>query len=382
MLENGAAYFSALEKAIEDARNSVFLETYIFAADLVGRRIASALAQAAQRGVIVRVLVDGYGSKDKFTEIQQQLLAAKVQVLIYNPKISPYTLQRNRLRRLHRKLVVIDGCLCFVGGINIIDEPSQLAPRYDYAVRIEGPLPVIAAKETERLWRRIALANFHWVWRQRQFFENKKLAVGKQRAAFVVRDNLRHRFDIENAYLDAIDRAQKEIIIVNAYFFPGRRFRRALRRAAGRGVLVILLLQGRLEYGLLHYAVQAFYGALLDAGVEIYEYQKSLMHAKVAVIDQRWSTVGSSNIDPFSLLLAREANVVVDNAQFAEELRLSIHHHLMNGAKKVEPTMWKNQPLWRRAVIWSAFGFARLLMGLAGLGAGSMYVNILFFDIH
>lgn len=374
LLNNGAAYFPALEQAIDSAKYTVSLETYIFADDVTGRRIAAAMARAAQRGLTVHVLVDGFGSKGVFDELRQQLLAAKVQVLIYHPKISPFTLRRKRLRRLHRKLVVIDDRVVFVGGINIIDDmnsPGHLPPRYDYAVCIKGPLVSVAVKEIEQLWSRLALVNFQWDWRVRKPFIVEAPSPGKQRAAFVVRDNLRHRSDIEDVYLKAIRQAQREIIIVNAYFFPGRRFRRALRSAVRRGVRVILLLQGQVEYELLNYAAQALYGHLLDAGVEIYEYQNSFMHAKVAVIDKRWATVGSSNIDPFSLLLAREANVVVDDSLFAEELRASIHNHIVVGATKVDVSMWHSQPLWRRCIIWCAYGCARLLIGLAGLGQGN-----------
>ena len=374
LLNNGAAYFPALEEAIDSARYTVSLETYLFADDVTGRRIAAALARAAHRGLTVRVLVDGFGSNDVFDELRQQLLAAKVQVLIYHPKISPLTLRLKRLRRLHRKLVVIDDRVVFVGGINIIDDmnsPGHLAPRYDYAVCIEGPLVSMAVKEIEELWSRVALVNFQWDWRGRKTLILETPSAGKQRAAFVVRDNLRHRSDIEDAYLDGIRQAQREIIIVNAYFFPGQRFRRALRLAVRRGVRVTLLLQGRVEYKLLHYASQALYENLLDAGVEIFEYQDSFLHAKVAVIDTRWATVGSSNIDPFSLLLAREANVVVDDSLFAEELRASIHNHIVVGATKVEMSVWHSQPLWRRCIVWCAYGCARLIIGLAGLGLGS-----------
>src|SRR5690606_33468781 len=140
-------------------------------------------------------------------------------------------------------------------------------------------------------------------------------------------------------------------------------FRHALMNAAARGVRVILLLQGRVEYALLHYASRALYGALLDARVQIVEYRKSFLHAKVAVIDGRWATVGSSNIDPFSLLLAREANIVVDDETFARELRDSLIEHMREGAAPVEREHWHKQPLMTRVRIWIAYGIARFLIG-------------------
>jgi cardiolipin synthase len=369
LLMNGGAYFPALQQAFDAAKSEIYLETYIFADDDTGRRIAAALVRAAGRGVRVHVLVDGFGSKGIFEQTRRLLSGANIEVLIFGPKTSPLTLRRNRLRRLHRKLVVVDACVAFVGGINIIDDmhtPRHTPPRYDYAVRIEGPLIASVLDQTARLWHRVAWASLRRGLQRHPAVS--AAARGTQRAALVVRDNLRHRSDIEDAYLAAIDDARKEIIIANAYFFPGARFRHTLRGAAKRGVRVVLLLQGRVEYVLLHYATRALYGSLLDAGVEIYEYHKSFLHAKVAVIDQRWSTVGSSNIDPFSLMLAREANIVVDDAHFSQELHRSLHDHMQNGAKVVAKRAWHRQPLWRRLLIWSAYGCARLLMGLIGYG--------------
>jgi cardiolipin synthase len=369
LLMNGDAYFPALQQAFDAAQSEIYLETYIFADDDTGRRIAAALVRAAGRGVRVHVLVDGFGSKGIFEQTRRLLSGANIEVLIFGPKTSPLTLRRNRLRRLHRKLVVVDARVAFVGGINIIDDmhtPRHTPPRYDYAVRIEGPLIASVLDQAARLWHRVAWASLRRGLQRHPAVS--AAARGNQRAALVVRDNLRHRSDIEDAYLAAIEDARKEIIIANAYFFPGARFRHTLRAAAKRGVRVVLLLQGRVEYVLLHYATRALYGSLLDAGVEIYEYHKSFLHAKVAVIDQRWSTVGSSNIDPFSLMLAREANIVVDDAHFSQELRRSLHDHMQNGAKVVAKRAWHRQPLWRRLLIWSAYGCARLLMGLIGYG--------------
>jgi cardiolipin synthase len=369
LLVNGGAYFPALEQAIDAAQGEIYLETYIFADDDTGRRIAAALVRAAGRGVRVHVLVDGFGSKGTFAQTRQLLSAANIEVLIFGPKTSPLTLRRNRLRRLHRKLVAVDARVAFVGGINIIDDmhtPGHTPPRYDYAVRIEGPILASVQEQIARLWHGVARASLR---RSVQRHLPVNAAVrGNQRAVLAVRDNLRHRSDIEDAYLTAIAEAREEIIVANAYFFPGARFRHALRSAAERGVRVVLLLQGRVEYVLLHYATRALYGSLLDAGVEIYEYHKSFLHAKVAVIDQRWATVGSSNIDPFSLMLAREANVVVDDVRFSQELHASLQDHMQDGALVVAKNEWHRQPLWRRALIWSAYGCARLLMGLVGYG--------------
>jgi cardiolipin synthase A/B len=371
LLESGAEYFPALEAAIAAARHEIYLEAYIFADDAAGRRIARALTEAAEQGVRTHVIVDGINVKRYFGSVGEDLLAANVSVAIYRPDVSPWDVSARRLRRLHRKVAVVDGRVAFVGGINVIDDmhtPRHTPPRHDYAIRIEGPLVATIRAEAERLWRLVALSNFHQWWEATPPPPLDASPRGYQRAAFVVRDNFRHRSDIEDAYLAAIEQANEEIILASAYFFPGAQFRRALVAASARGVRVILLLQARVEYVLLHYASRALYGALLDAGVHIFEYTKSFLHAKVAVIDGRWATVGSSNIDPFSLLLAREANVVVEDRKFAQELRESLRARMAEGGRPLARSRWRRQPLHVRVRIWIAYGIARFLIGWFGYG--------------
>lgn len=370
LLRSGTEYFPALIAAIDAASHEIYVETYIFQDDETGRRVAAALSRASRRGVAVHLLVDGFGSKDMDEGLAAGMVESGVRMLVFRKRISPWTLKKSRLRRMHRKVVAIDAKVAFVGGINIIDDmhtPGHIPPRYDYAIRIEGPLVGPVRDSAARLARWIAWINLKQRWRPRPDVRPDSTPVGTQRAALVVRDNVRHRSDIEDAYLDAIQSARSEIIIANAYFFPGIRFRRALTAAAKRGVSVTLLLQGRVEYLLLHYASRALYGSLLESGVEIHEYHKSFLHAKVAVIDGHWATVGSSNIDPFSLLLAREANIVVDDRKFAAELRMSLHEAMEGGAIAVR-SQWMRLPFWRRLPIWLGYGLVRMLMGAFGYG--------------
>ncbi|OFZ93163.1 MAG: cardiolipin synthase B [Betaproteobacteria bacterium RIFCSPLOWO2_12_FULL_62_58] len=371
LLRSGQKYFPALEAACDAARHEIHVETYIFEDDVAGRRIAAALARAARRGVATHLLVDGYGSKELNPGLASEVQRAGVRLLVYRPDISPWTFRRQRLRRMHRKVAVIDARLAFVGGINIIDDmhtPRQKPPRFDYAVRVEGPLVASVHPVVKRLWALVELTHFGDDWHSQPAPEPDETPRGDQSAAFLVRDNLGHRSDIEEAYLEAISGARSEILVANAYFFPGLSFRRALMEAASRGVRVMLLLQGRVEYALLHYASRALYGAFLDAGIEIYEYHSSFLHAKVAVIDRRWATVGSSNIDPFSFLLAREANVVIDDEDFAAELRDDLGRAMAAGAREVRRERWKEQPLALRTATWLAYGAARLLTGVFAYG--------------
>ena len=371
LLVSGAEYFPALQAELDAARREIYLETYIFEKDAAGEAVASALKRAARRGVTTNVMVDGFGSSDLPREYIATLRDAGVNFLVFRPDISPWSFRRTRLRRMHRKIAVIDAHVAFVGGINIIDDmdtPGHTPPRFDYAVRIEGPLVTHVHAAARRLSALVSATQLRSGWRRLRELGPFGAAAGGQRAAFIVRDNFRHRRDIEQAYLAAIERAQSEIIIASAYFFPGKQFRRALTDAAARGVRVLLLLQGRVEYVLLHYASRALYGALLEAGIEIHEYHKSFLHAKVAVVDGHWATVGSSNIDPFSLLLAREANIAVEDREFADSLRQSLLAAMSTGAKPLSPGDWKRQHFWTRAMTWLSYGLARLLTGLFAYG--------------
>jgi len=249
-----------------------------------------------------------------------------------------------------------------------MDKHSQTSTRYDYAVSVEGPLVGEIHASTRRVWSRVAWTRRlrHGGWGRDNDRQAPANSGAGMHSAFLIRDNIRHRRDIEDAYLQAIEQAQFEIILANAYFLPGLKFRHALLDAAGRGVRVVLLLQGRVEYRLLHHASHALYGSFLDAGIEIYEYHKSLMHAKVAVIDEHWATVGSSNLDPFSLLLALEANVVVDDENFAKTLKHSLEQAIKMGARQIFANKWKARTIRSRLASWLSYGLMRFMIGMAG----------------
>ena len=370
LLRSGAEYFPAIVEAIDQARRSVYIETYILADDNAGVLVARALAAAATRGLDVRLVVDAVGTRPYLTHtLEQTLRSAGVLLVRYRDDALPTSWRRARLRRLHRKLVVVDGERAFVGGINLIDDmntPGQTPPRVDFAIRVEGPilLPIVSA--VTRLWRVLRLVQVDLPRLPPLSLEAVIEPRGAIKAKFVVRDNFRFRRQIELAYLAALRVARSEVVIANAYFFPGIRFRRALIAAVSRGVTVTLILQARVEFRLLHYATRALYGQLLAGGVHIVEYERSFLHAKVAVVDGHWATVGSSNIDPFSLLLAREANVFVRDTEFAGSLRRELAKLESAGGRAVDRVSWEERSLATRVVNWCAYGLARAMTGWLG----------------
>ena len=390
LIEGGDAYFQRLIAAIDQARSQVQLETYIFDVHGQAQAVAEALERAAWRGVRVWLVVDGVGTGALPEPWRSRLAQAGVECRIYSPLGTLGLLFPSRWRRLHRKLCVVDGRVAFCGGINILDDwydPRHGAlehPRLDFAVQAQGALVQQVQETMTQLWWRLQAvrhvrqhnfpeafssfraAGLHLPWAHEGGGEGLLVA----RAGLLLRDNVLHRKQIEQAYLRAIGDARQEILIANAYFLPGRRLRRALVLAAQRGVRVRLLLQGRYEYFMQYHAVRTVYGQLLAAGVEIHEYTASFLHAKVAVVDPQrerpWATVGSSNLDPLSLLLAREANVVVVDRAFARQLHARLEQVMAEHSEPVSQDSilqraWQQR--WRDRL---AFGLMRLALLLSG----------------
>jgi cardiolipin synthase len=382
LLQGSQAYFPALVQAMADAQHEILFETYIFDFSASSLAVAQALAQAAARGVQVRVVLDGLGTRVLPTEWAKRWRAAGVEWRIFEPLGAGGVWFPSRWRRLHRKLCVVDQTLAFCGGINVLDDfhdphgrQALQHPRLDFAVQCRGPLVQAVHATMTQLWGRMAMAQ---ALRSQQltaaldlFRETESVTLPDARGRYrlVLRDNVRHRADIQRSYLQAIGRARHEILIANAFFFPAPKLRRALARAAQRGVRVRLLLQGYYEYAVPYRAARQVYGQLLGQGIEIMEYQASYLHAKVAVIDGRWATVGSSNLDPLSLLLAREANVVVQDAAFARSLQARLEQAIALGGQAVDPQVYAQRSAWQRMLD----GGAYLLMRLAILLAARRY---------
>jgi cardiolipin synthase len=395
LLQGGAEFFPALVRAIDESQHEVRLETYIFNFDVSGIRVAEALIKAARRGVAVRVVIDGAGTPDLSLEWTGRFDEAGVEWRLFSRLSGLGWFVPSRWRRLHRKLCVVDGRIAFCGGINVLDDfydPNHGAldaPRFDFAVAVTGPLVRDVTETMAHFWWRLKAVrearhfDFSGAWtalqaaiRPSQIPAPALLAPLSQvmgpgshrgaRAGLVLRDNLRRRTRIERAYRQAIAEANSEIIIANAYFVPGAKLRRALINAARRGVKVRLLLQGRYEYFMQYHAARPVLGQLLAAGVEIHEYARSFLHAKVAVVDGHWATVGSSNLDPLSLLLAREANVVVLNEPFARDLRHRLNAAMQHHGQLLDPAAYANRPWRQRLLDRCAFGLMRLLLFLNG----------------
>ncbi len=392
LLQGGDDLFPRMRQAIEAATQEVWLATYIFHDDPAATTIAQALKDAAARGVAVHVVVDGFGSIATLARVRKMFAGSAVRLEVFRPLHRWYSwLQPGQLRRLHQKLCVCDQAQAFVGGINLIDDRNDMnhgwseAPRLDFAVAVQGPLAQQVHATARAMWAR---AHLRRDWRE----EVRGLARSAQpvneainllrqlrgsnaqpadvpplpmQAAFLVRDNLRQRRTIERSYVEAIRHAKERVDIAVPYFYPGHGFRTALRKAAKRGVRVRLLLQGKIDYRIAALAAQALYDEMRSTGIRIYEYTPAFLHAKVAVVDDDWATVGSSNIDPLSLLLNLEANVVVRDADFAAALAQRFEQAFAVSSEVTGPAVRAGLRGWLRRVLIA--GAANLYLRIAGI---------------
>ncbi|MFN6994451.1 MAG: cardiolipin synthase ClsB [Aquincola tertiaricarbonis] len=397
LLRGGDMLFPAMCEAIGRAMHEVWLATYIFHDDSAGQCVMEALEAAARRGVRVRVVVDGFGSAAALPVLRQRLESAGVGLVVYRPMAGWRSwMQPDQFRRLHQKLCVVDSGVGYVGGINVLDDRHDLghgtldAPRLDFAVRVQGPVVLPIEHTVRAVWTRAAFGR-DWrdeamaaarspqpVQRVREIVRRMRLgppvrasavpplhSLPPVRAAFVVRDNLRQRRAIERAYIDAFRQARERIDLVSPYFYPGLQFRRTLRNAARRGVKVRLLLQGRPDYRFAALAASVLYAELLAQGVRIYEYMPAFLHAKVAVVDDHWATVGSSNIDPLSLLLNLEANVVVHDRAFASGLAAQFDEAVAASREVTAPSVRRG--VWANVQRGFVAGCARLYLRVGGI---------------
>lgn len=371
LLESGVAFFPALIDALDAAKYEVLFETYIFAEDETGERVRDALIRAARRGVKVRVLVDWFGTGHRCCgRLRPELSAAGVQYRVFNP------LCRRGIARSHRKIAVIDREVAFVGGINTNDDwlcdhadgHRLPAPRWDFTVRVRGPLVAQIHHEAAGQWMRTGRLRLRK--RLQLFREMRKQPLpsceSPARAAFVVRDNLRNRATIQKAYLQALGHARHSVLLATPYFAPGRKFRKALAHAARRGVKVTLLI-GVGEFRIQDAVAHSFYPKLLADGIRVVEYRKTQLHAKVAVVDDDWATVGSSNCDGLSLFVNQEANVVVNDPAFAATLRRHIERGIADGVE-VCPQEFAHTGWLQRASYGAAYMLYKLVMRVVTIG--------------
>jgi cardiolipin synthase len=368
LLENGEQYFPRVFEALRQAQSEILLETFIVFEDKVGNELQKILIEAAQRGVRITVSLDGFGCGELSTEYLAALSNAGVRLQIFDPSPRYLGIRTNWFRRLHRKIVVVDGTIAFLGGINFsADHLADFGPeaKQDYSVEVQGPAVADIHHFALLQSGRPARAKYWW---QRRRQRRAELAVSDHdgQVRLVYRDNGEHQGDIEEVYLRVLRGARHRVVIANAYFFPGYRLLREIRNAARRGVDVRLILQGQPDLRVARLAARMTYDYLLRAGVAIYEYCDRPLHGKVALVDEDWSTVGSSNLDPLSLSLNLEANVLIRDRAFNRDLFERLDELSSNHCKVMSADKAPRGRIWHMTIGFLVFHFLRHFPAWAG----------------
>jgi cardiolipin synthase A/B len=366
LLENGDEFFPRIIEAIDSARQEVLLETFILLDDPVGRDIQRALLDAAARGVWVSVLVDGYGSHFLSQRYIDEIRDAGIRFDVYHPQPKWLRVRANIFRRMHRKLLVVDGAVAFIGGINLAhNHRSDYGANYkqDYAAEIEGPSVTVVRKYIHEAIQTYSQSYVQFP----ELSDGLPGKKGRVKIRFVGRDNNRCKTDIENEYVKRLRAARHTIIMANPYFFPGYRLLKGLRDAARRGVTVCVLIQGKPGSPLAKFGARLLYDYLVESEVNVYEYWERQLHAKIAAFDDDWATIGSSNLDPLSLCLNLEANVFVRDRAFNREVQQRIQSLIEHSyVRQIDQSWFLRRTLMKGFTSFLVYHFLRHFPGLTG----------------
>jgi len=361
LLINGEQYYPRVFEAMAQAREEILLETFIIFDDKVGQQLQQVLIDAARRGVRVEVAVDGYGTADLPAGFISAMTDAGVSFHAFDPQPRLVGMRTNLFRRLHRKIVVIDGERAFIGGINYsADHLGDFGPmaKQDYAVEVTGPVVAQVHAASKRLMSPVL--------QPPSAVRPVTQPAGASTAVLVERDNGLRSTDIETQYLQAFRAAKQRIVVANAYFFPGYRLMRELRNAARRGVEVRLILQGQPDMRWVRALSRLLYNYLLRDGVMIHEYCQRPLHGKVALVDDEWATVGSSNLDPLSLSFNLEANLFIRDRAFNQQLNQHLQALASEQCKPVTLERMIRGYWWRAPLIFVCFHVIRNFPRIAG----------------
>ena len=359
-IQSGSGYFKELTELINSAESEIHIQTYIFSSDHTGLQIAEALIGAARRGVNIFLLIDAYGSKQLTSTIEEQMTAAGIQIFRYGKFYSQGRLHISR--RLHRKIIVIDGKSAIVGGMNISDHYNDISHQpawLDFAVILEG--------EIARRLRHICKSRWKGVKFPRLNDEDDLKEAGFAIPVRIRRnDFVRNQNEIAVSYRQAIRQAQKSLLFIGAYFLPGGRSRRLLRDTARRGVDVRILVAEHSDVGIMGNARRYLYAWLIRNGIKVFEYRKSNVHGKVLVADKQWVTIGSFDLNNLSTFSNIELNLDINHAPFADDLSRHIEKLIDENSVQITPDLiQKHSGIFEKFKLWAAYQIVKTLFVLS-----------------
>lgn len=362
-MRGGSEYFDLIIDLINNARQSVHLQTYIFANDSTGNSVARALMDAASRNVEVYLLLDGYASQGLPDDFIKDLESAGVRFRYFEPLIRSKNFYFGR--RLHSKVLVTDASFAVVGGVNITDRYNDLPGQpawLDFALFAEGPVAVEACNMCRHVWsgsrKRLKSADC-------QPPSEVKLSDTQTSEVRLRRNDwVNNRLQISNSYLEMFRTAKSHITILSSYALPGNVFRKNLERGIKRGVAVRMIISGESDVKFVKLAERYWYNWLLRNNIEIFEYTKNVLHGKLAVCDSEWMTIGSYNVNDLSAYVSLELNFDVRNPAFVKKVEEILQEIIDNDCIKISYEDVKQTNPFKKFSRWLAYTLIRLTFSL------------------
>ncbi len=338
-MRGGEDYFDRAVTLIDAASHSVHFQTYIFDHDQTGRRVADALSRAAQRQVRVYLMLDGYASADLSLELIGRMQESGVHFRWFQPVLKGKRFYVGR--RMHHKILVVDGLFSLVGGVNVSDRYNDLPGQpawLDWAIAITGEASMELFNRCIEMWSRTV---WHKIGLPATFNWRTVLAPTQEADARIrINDWVRNKNQISRSYLEMFHRAQKQITIMSSYFLPGHILRRNITWAARRGVRIRVILTSRSDVGLSKSAERYLYPWLLRRNIQIYEYKRTVLHGKMATYDRRWATIGSYNVNNISAYASIELNVDVQDESFASTVEHALDRIIDHDCELITSTRY------------------------------------------
>ncbi len=363
LLKGGSPYFSTLIELIDNATSSLQMQFYIYEDDATGIDIANHLIQAAHRGVIVQILLDGYASRKLSQNFKKKLRSNGIRLRFFEPILKSKKFYFGR--RLHHKIVVADGQRALVGGINISDRyndtPGQSA-WLDWAIYVKGEAAYELYKICDQFYSKTSEENIildkEAIMKATDLKTNIPLRIRRN-------DWVMNKNEISASYMNMFKQAEHSIIIMSSYFIPGAFFKRNILKALSRGISIKLILAGISDVGIAKYAEKYLYRWAIRHGIEIYEYKRNILHGKIAVSDNRFVTVGSYNINDISALASIELNIDVENKEFATSVSQTLTHIIENECERVSPNKAiRSFSLLEKLTHWFSYELFRMIFTL------------------
>lgn len=354
LVHSGEPYFLRLKEIIKNAKKEIHLQTYIFENDETGNSVANYLKEAAERNVKVYVLLDAYGSAALSKNFTQDLIDHGIFLRFFSPLLSFNNFYLGR--RMHHKIVVADGKKALIGGINIANKyhgNSNSEPWLDYAVHLNCP----AAEDLQKL-----CGDYFFKEGSSKKIKPVLHSAGKALVGFIQNDWLKGKTEVCDAYTNAILQAENEIIIIGSYFLPGRRLAQALKKASKKGVKITFVLAGISDVPMVRRASTHLYSLFLRQNMTVYEWNKSVVHGKAAIVDNEWSTIGSFNLNTLSCYGSIEMNVEIYSQSFAKTMRNDFNHVIGQCSEVTFNTLKKRTSVFDKLANWGAYHLVRTTM--------------------